>query len=264
MHKISDWVRGMPKISAGTAKEWREWEMVAKRKKVRYCLAEDGLDVLQGILNWPRDRWSDVRHYIDNRWIAKTHALTSGLKQGKWHDFDTRLLHSTFDSLVDFVEVELACFNIACSDEVRNKYKDPWYHTVWPFRACRKPLAGMDYLDWAASLKHDEDWMDPNDLNFGKPTAQAIAAQETIVLYKWWKQERPLRPDPMDASGWSAYCDEKREKNSSWIDWNEEAEEDKVRSRRILEICHQMEQEQENEDTEMLIRLIKVRQYLWT
>jgi hypothetical protein len=56
------------------------------------------------------------------------------------------------------------------------------------------------------------DWVDPNDPDFGKFTNQALAAQETIVLYRWWKEVRPTRQDPMEASGWSAYCDERRQK----------------------------------------------------
>ena len=36
------------------------------------------------------------------------------------------------------------------------------------------------------------------------------------------------------------------------------------RSRKILRICPKMEQKQEDEDTEMLIRLVKLRQSIWT
>lgn len=32
---------------------------------------------------------------------------------------------------------------------------------------------------------------------------------EIFKLYTWWKEDRPKRPDPMEASGWSAYWDEK-------------------------------------------------------
>lgn len=106
--KFADWLRGTPKIQSGTAKEWNAWEKGAKAMKVRYWLAEEGLDYLQDFVNWPLDRLRDIRHYIDNRWISKTHALTSTLKRGQWYELDTRLLHSVFDELVDFVEIEQA------------------------------------------------------------------------------------------------------------------------------------------------------------
>lgn len=267
--KFADWVRGTPKIHAGTEKEWRAWENIAKKKKVRFWLAEEGLDHLQKIINWPRNLLQDARHHIDNRWISKTHALTSNLKKGQWHEFETRLLYSSFDSLVDFVEIELTRFHMACSDEAYKKYKTPWYRTVFRFSSYRNPESGMEYLNWAASLRHDEDRVASNDPDFGKPTNQALAAQETIVLYKWWKEVRPIRPDPMEASGWSDFCDKRRQKAEvQGFDLTfpvlDETEEEKAHARQILEVCHKMELEQENEDTEMLIRLIKIREHLRT
>lgn len=44
----------------------------------------------------------------------------------------------------------------------------------------------------------------------------------------------------------------------------DETEEEKANACQILEVCHKVESEQENEDTEMLIRLIKIRKHLWT
>ena len=266
--KFADWVRGTPKILAGTEKEWRAWKNIAKKKMVRYWLAEEGLDRLQNFINWPRNRLRDIRHYIDNRWIFKTHALTSNLKRGQWHEFDTRILYSTFDSLVDFVEIELASFHIACSDAAYKKYKTPWYRAILCFSGHRNPESGMEYLDWAASLCHDEEWVDPNDPDFGKPTHQALAAQEIIVLYKWWKEVRPTRQDPMEASGWSDYCNERQKKAEAYgsdliVPFLEEDKTEKANACQILEVCHKVESEQENEDTEMLIRLIKIRKHLW-
>lgn len=61
-------------------------------------------------------------------------------------------------------------------------------------------------------------------------------------------------------------CEEKekaaqaRGDDSFWHCMGEhESDEDKERSRKILDLCHQIEQEQENEDTNMLIRLVKLR-----
>ncbi len=267
--KFADWLRGTPKPRAGTSKEWNTWTKVAKAKKIRYWLAEDGLDLLQNFVRWPLDLIYNARHYFDNRWVSKTHALTSNLKRGQWHDLDTRLLHATFDELVNFVEVEQACHWVACSEEDRKKYKAPWYRKVFHLGSRNYPEAGLAYLEWAAGLKNDEDWIDKDDPSFGKPTHQALAAQQTIMLYKWWKEERPKRPDPMDASGWSDYCEERRRAaesqgdDLSWIGCDMDDPE-KERSRKILEICHKMEQEQEDEDTQMLIRLIKIRRSLWT
>ena len=75
----------------------------------------------------------------------------------------------------------------------------------------------------------------------------------------------------MDASGWNDYCEERRKKaETESLDLalpildEDETDSDKARKHQILEICHTMESEREDEDTEMLIRLIKIRKHLWT
>ena len=45
-------------------------------------------------------------------------------------------------------------------------------------------------MQWAAKLKNNDDWIDKASPDYGKPTHQALAAQETLLLYQWWKEER--------------------------------------------------------------------------
>ena len=267
--KFADWLRGTPKIYSGTAEEWNTWKKVAKGKKVRYWLAEKGLDFLEDFFFFPVTFCKNIRHYIENRWISKTHALTSNLKRGQWYEFDTRVLHALFDELVNFVEIEQAWRHVVGAEEEESKkYRTPWYRKLFRLSFWRCPEAGLTHLEWAAGLKKDEDWVDKNDPSYGQPTPQALAAQEIMMLYKWWKEDLPKRQDPMDASGWSDYCEEKHQEaeargDDMWIGCVRD-EADRERSSKISEICHRMEQDQEEEDTAMLIRLIKIRRHLWT
>jgi len=118
----------------------------------------------------------------------------------------------------------------------------------------RCPEAGLAHLEWASGLKIDQDWVDNEDPSYGQPTSQALAAQQIIALYKWWKIERPKRPDPMDSSGWSDYCEERRRasKNQdddlSWLNCDVDPAE-RERSSKILNTTHKIEKEQEDEDT---------------
>jgi hypothetical protein len=69
-----------------------------------------------------------------------------------------------------------------------------------------------------------------------------------------WTETRPARPDPGDASGWSEYCDKKYEgKLWSPARTDEEREESKL----LLDAYHNMEKQYTDEDTNMLIELIK-------
>ena len=267
--KFANWLRGTAKPESGTLEEWNKWEKSAKSKKIRFWLAEEGLDYLQNLIYWPANRIYDVRCYFNNRWIVKSHALTSNLKRGEWHDLDTRLLHAPFDELVNFVEIEQAWKLVICSDEDRLKYKTPWYLTIFRFGVWRCQAAGIAHLEWAAGLKYDEEWIDKNDPDFGQPTSQALAAQETLALYKWWKEGRPKRPDPSEASGWNNYCEERRKIAKANGDDTLRVsyilnDQDRERSSHIMDIYHKMIKEHDDEDTEMLIRLVKNRQSLWT
>ena len=259
--KFADWLRGISKLDSGTEEMWAAWEKTAKIKKFRYWLAENGLDHLQNFLLFPKHRINDVGCHIHNRWICKSHALTSRLKRGQWYDFDTRLLHSAFDELVNFVEIELACMEVVCSNEKRKQYKIPWYRKPFHLGSWRCPEAGIAYLNWAATL--NEEGVDENNSSYGLPTDQARSAQQIHQLYLWWKEKRPQRPDPAEASGWYAYCEEKREAHGDdlWVFLNKKEDE---RSRELWSKYHQMQQEQEDEDTAMLINLVKLRQSLWT
>ncbi|MDF1826718.1 MAG: hypothetical protein P1U39_00340 [Legionellaceae bacterium] len=266
--KLADWIRGTLKPPYGTREEWAKWEKEAKTKHFRYWLAEEGLDHLQNIICWPINRLNNVRIYIKNRWFDKSHAMTSNLKRGQWYDFDHRLLHVVFDELVNFVEIELAWMQVISSDDEYKAYNLPWYLKVFRTKEWRCPEAGIAHLKWASDLRYDEDLVGKEDSRRGQLTPQAVAARETLELYNWWKDDRPKRLDPDEASGWIKYCDDLIKKDGiQKTDFFDSAiinDDNHDESKKILDASRQIEQEQEEEDTSMLIRLVKVRQYLWT
>ena len=89
--------------------------------------------------------------------------------------------------------------------------------------------------------------------------------KEVLELYDWWKNTHPTRIDPHDASGWSEICDRRREgEDDDYIMWGDRTDEERAESTAALNRCTEIEQQYEDEDTEMLIRLIKIRKSLWT
>jgi hypothetical protein len=268
--KFADWLRGTPKPSAGTGKEWRLWKEAARdTHPIRYWIVEEGLDYVQNFVNWPGDKLNGIRYYINNRWITRSHALTAhprDIKPGQWQDVGNRFLPCLFNELVDFVEVETAWHHCLWDEKTREKYQPPWWRRGWlRWRTWRCPDAGIEHLVWASGLKVDDSMgVTKGEEGFGEPTRQAINAQEILALYRWWKVERPKRPDSMEASGWSAYCESRRNKGYDFFDSDDNTESEKEESRRALEKCHSLDEQYEKEDEEMMIRLIKVRDSLWT
>lgn len=266
--KFADWLRGTKKILAGTSEQWREWDENAKSAHpIRFWIAEEGLDYVQDFVMWPIDRVYDFKYWINNRFVSKTHALTSNLKKGQWHEFEDRILHCLFDELVNFVEIELAAANFRWDEEARKKYKAPFWSVGWfRWRTHRNIEAAMDYLDWASELRYTENEVNTDNPHLGELTPQALVAKDIKVLYNWWKNVRPNRPDPYDASGWTAYCTSRESDGDrlSWLSRASRTEEEQAKVDHMLNLIHKMEDRYWKEDEKMLIKLIRIRRGLWT
>lgn len=229
--KLADFIRGEKKPFA---LEWEQWDRyyddLKKRKPRRYWITENLLKYLQNILYYPYDIYNEIRHYIRNRWIDKTHYLKTGLKPGKYYELDDRILHGLFNELVDFVEVDLAYLSLF---DRTKKYA---------FKNGRSVEAAYAYFEWASNLKYGEDYcgLDPSDPDYGKLTPQAEDAIKIKELYEWWKDERPNRVDPFDIFAKETHGD------------------------KYFKLIDDREKLYEQEDTDQLIELIKVRGSLWT
>lgn len=268
---FADWLRGTKKLDAGTSEEWDEWTTAAQMKhNFRYWLAEEGLGHLQDFVTWPVRKVYDAKYYINNRWVTRSHSLTAharDIRPGSWCDVGNRFLPCLFNELVEFVEVEQAWHHIAWDEEARKKYKAPfWSHGWFRWRTWRCPQAGLDYLDWASKLVADESWgLKPGDKGYGELTLQAKNAVEIRDLYIWWTQTYRNRPDPYDASGWTAACEAQRLANGGRLSFSSPKDPVlKKQSDRAHKLLQKIEKQYEAEDEAMMIRLIKVKDALWT
>ena len=268
--KFADWIRGTAKLGAGTSEEWDEWTTRAQMKhNFRYWLAEEGLDYLQKAVYFIPDQIHSVKYYINNRWVSRTHSLTAhaqDIKPGQWQDVGNRFLPCLFNELVDFVEIETAWSHIAWGEkEDRAKYNPPfWASGWWRWRVWRCPQAGLDHLDWAMTLTNEE-WLEEGKKGEAVPTGQALAAKEMKELYTWWTVTYRARPDAYDASGWTDYCEASRIANGGKLSFSaDKTPEMKKQSDKAHKLLQKIEAQYEKEDEAMMIRLIKIRQSLWT
>jgi len=268
--KFADWIRGTTKGGAKTSEGWDEWETRAKSAyPVRWWLAEEGLDHLQKIVYFIPDKLYALKYYINNRFVTRTHSLTAhprDIKPGEWRDVGNRFLPCLFNELVDFVEVELAWWHLAWSPEERYKYNMPWWAVGWwRVRTWRCPQAGLDNLEWQRQLRWKEEEVGADFKGLGELTPQAIKAQEILDLYTWWTTTYRNRPDPYEASGWSAACEASRRANGGKLSWSTPKDPVlKKAQNKAHKLLQKIEADYEKEDEAMMIRLIKVRHGLWT
>jgi len=221
--KFADWLRGTPKPYALEWDAWDEWREEAKAAHPwRYWLAEEALGKVEDIIFYPQTLWRSIDAYCHNRWIDKTHYLKTGLKPGTYADFDYRVMHGLMNELVLYVECELAGMYQA-------------WHMKGKRRQRRSKWFGLAYLEWEMALVWDESaCIKPGNKDYGKPTHQAVAAKETMALYRWWTEIRPNRPDPYDNDD---------------LDYKQR---------------HEIEEQFEREDNAYLVRLILNRRSMWT
>jgi hypothetical protein len=141
----------------------------------------------------------------------------------------------------------------------------PWWRSGWlRWRTWRNAEAGMEYLRWASELTNKE-FIEEGEKE--EPTHQAKSAKEIIELYTWWTVTYRNRPDAYEASGWTAYCEASRAANGGSL-WGslgtDKTPELKKMSTKSHKLLQKIEAAYEKEDEEMMIRLIKIRQSLWT
>lgn len=242
--------------AAATMDDWDEWHEKNKTENPR------GYFFLETLPDFFGSKWhritrtiKDSKYWIRYRTFDRYHVIQTGLKPG-YRDFDERCLHGCFSLLVDYVETDLAWKSAVFSEEQYRKY--PWWSKgLFRFKSTRMPTHGIDHLKWESGLDN------PNLSLNNRSDHQAIRAREVLDLYHWWKYVRPLRKDPMDISGWSAFCQDKRNRGIKPLSDKGLTQEDHIRQRDTLDKMHEIEQAFEDEDTEQLVRLIKIRKGLW-
>lgn len=272
---------GLPKLKSGTSKQWREWRVESQKKApFIHWLTDKFFNKAQDFFCWPKDKLWDLRSALKARYKNKYHYLPTRLNPWRYHEVDNRMLHGLFETLVDFVEIEKAWMHVIWGqEENQKKFGYKWFElhpaTNWLFDR-RHPEAGIAYLNWEMSLKWDDGSFGNHqphidqakaDGTYNTPTNQAKSAKEQFELYNWWKVVRPNRPDAMDASGLTKYYEEVEEQNGG--DFLEclgakHSTVTREEFKAMHDKCARIEKEYDAEDEEMMIRLVKIRQALWT
>ena len=240
-------VHGMPKkLGAGTSEEFRAWDKKAlEASPVGYWITEECLDYLQDIFLFIPDVYYNVRAKLRNIFIDQTHVIRTGLTPGGWYEYNTRMEKGLFNIIVEYVEGDQANDYdraVEWSNDPRNDDDDE----VLPFIENRRE-AGLAHLDWEIAL--DDPYTE----------LQVARAKEVKDIYLWIKDIRPNRMDPHDHKEWREYSDSR-----TCIFDSSKSDEERTLVRRLLKEVNDIEQQQTNEDTEILIRIVKVRDSLWT
>lgn len=236
---------------------WNEWQKKTKAERpyayfINYTLRNYYSDFIY-IITTP---YTNTRFWIHNHITERPHIIDTGLPPG-YHDMCEKMLHGNFNMLVDFVEIEKAWLNVVWQKDSKYRKKYPWWSlNPTRFKRFRCPEAGIDYLNYDCESRGDRQ-------PFNKPTEQSLAAKEILELYNWWKNIHPKRPDPMVSSGWSELCSKIKDKGRNVL-FDKHTKEDEDELEKRSDLLNKIEKDYTDEDQDMLVRLMKVRQNLWS
>lgn len=228
---------------AFSSKGWRLFDKEYKEKApIRYFFSKD----FPRKILWPiANRYKDIKYWVKYRTTSKYHIIKTGLKPN-YYAIDTIMLNVNFNLLKDFVEVEQAWQNYSFSDDYK---KISW----WEKRNWRSPKHGIAHFEWASKLD------DPALPPFQRSDYQAVAAREILELYRWWVNIRPNRV-PIDPG---TYNRQGLDMSMLDADFDDKAP-DFIEYRKKLDELNKQEDEWAEEDTSMLVRLMKIRGSIWT
>lgn len=242
-HNFKHWMRYQPP-SALSRTGWNSFNAEFKKNApIRFWLTNDFRRKFILPMVW---KYESMYNWVSYRTVDRYHVIKTGLAPG-YADKDTQMLHVNFNLLKDFVEVEVAIREYWGSDETKSWCSEhmPFYHIMFPFR---RPELGIKYLEWSSTLD------DPSLPPYERSDQQAISARETLELYYWWVNERPARTEvKIQRESLGIFDDDFDRTSDEYKQYSEDVKSHNTQSERW-----------DNEDTEYLIRLMKIRNSLWT
>lgn len=271
-HVLSEWEKKFypDKPLAATSKEWGEWRREAKKKKLRYFIAND-------VPSWIRSKIinpiEDAIWWVKYRTTSRYHILKLDTDPGYMDDSE-KILYANFTILKNYVENDCA--------------KRRWFYYVsspeedHELLMFDKYTMGIEYLNWEISLS-DPDSEDYDDLLYESEKwkngeidpldTQSGSAKEVKELYLWWLNY-PSFILTDDDIYLKQYKESRRNRGvdefyfdmfSDSDDPNDkETQEERELFKKHMDYSFNNEDEKYHKVEEMLLRLIKIRRSLWS
>jgi hypothetical protein len=181
--------------------------------------------------------------YVAYRTSKRYNVLKIRELPANYWDKDTILLYAVMQLVVDFVEIECSFMELDTPYTLRQRinFKLPWF--LRSDEVYRNRELGLQHLKMLEETYQDM-LVNPSD-----------APKAIREVYLWWKDVRPLRQDPGVESGFDEYMQQCKDST---------IKEDKKHVTMLLKKSLRIEQRHEKQDTEMLNKVIKYRNFMWT
>ena len=270
----------------------REKPKNPKKRPLLYRINHFLFDKYDGVISSPIDDYilrplGRVKWWILYRTTHRYHVVKPDTIEPGYHDGTTLMLPVMMQLVADYVEIELASMEMCWEDKFDNSHWD-WKKKLQYFIRYKIPVFRRivgPIRDRVLGLRYNEFYETYEDENLGEEWCKSRQEEAKTIreIYEWWRDVYPNRPDPMDASGWSEWCDRKRKDGSGDLldrsvpcAWNEYGEptlyeimkesdpEKKAEEKRILQKTWEIEEQYAKEEDEMMKKVISIHRRLWT
>ena len=259
IEKFFNWLERKLKVDTPYAlSNWDAWRQYMKtHRPIAFFLTDDLPRLIDKINVYRILKINYIPYYFKNLISLRYCFLKTKLPIMKFQELNTLILHANFNTLVDYVECS---YNLIPGKSYPNdrkefieKYNIPFWRQNQVF--FRSKEAGIKALNDQIADMVAHNYTDHS-------------YQEILDLYLWWTTTRPNRAElyvdsPADDNQWSnidliygeslfrsKYSRKKHVKDQELIS-------------RLLSTSQKLEEEYNTEDTEMLVRLVKVLPKCW-
>jgi hypothetical protein len=250
-----------------TYKEWKE-EFKTNRP-ITYWLTEILPKYYSFLLDKVDDKWYDVKDKLGNFLIHRADRWKTGVSRWDYETADELMLQVNFEQYVEFVESVYSHRYINTMvhrnrkadpggveekkwvkiDKAADRY--PWLH----WKKYRNSEYALQYLHLQMAIPHDD----------YTPRDEIQRLCRAMCLYVWWTQVRPNRGSSEEKSGLKAFRDRITAQYGEEDKWSYSAltKEQQEEYSKLMHADDDLERKWLNEDTDMLVLLVKERLNLW-
>ena len=248
---ISAWARYNPP-GALTTEAWHLFDLEFKEKApVRYFFHKQLPRTYRPFIR----KFDKAVWWLRYRTFDKYHIVKTELTPG-YYEIETLMLHSNFNMLKDYVEIQLASIQYLFSeDREKNNWKEKFIPFYNFFRKYDQSY-GIKALEFKMSLA------DPSLPPHARDDNEAAFGKEVYELYNWWVNVRPNRH--LQKIPLPEYSDQNLGSMSIFHPAFDRNADDYVAFKDAYDTNGNMQNFWDTEDDIMLERLIKIRRRLWT